>query len=78
MKPRLVFLLSTTVLALALGSLSAGCSWSVGGGKSTTSSKTPTHPPTRGQELIDLKKAHDAGALSDEEYASMKQRIMDQ
>ena len=30
-----------------------------------------------GQELIDLKKAKDAGAISEQEYLQLKQKIMD-
>jgi hypothetical protein len=29
-----------------------------------------------GQELIDLQKAHDKGAISDKEYVELKQKIM--
>ena len=33
-------------------------------------------PNTVGQELRDLKTAHDAGAVSEEEYRSAKQRLL--
>ena len=56
--------------------LSSGCSWSVGGSKGN-SSCVPAQP-TRGQELIDLKKAHDTGAISDAEYESTKKRMLQQ
>jgi hypothetical protein len=32
--------------------------------------------PSVGQELIDLKKARDEGAINDEEYVELKQKIM--
>ena len=32
--------------------------------------------PGVGQELIDLKKARDQGAINDEEYVELKQKIM--
>jgi len=32
----------------------------------------------RGQELIDLKKARDQGAISEEEYQAQKKRIIGQ
>ncbi len=32
--------------------------------------------PGVGQELIDLKKARDEGAINDEEYIELKQKIM--
>ena len=31
---------------------------------------------TIGQQLIDLKKAHDSGALSDKEYARLKEQLI--
>ncbi|MDM8541211.1 SHOCT domain-containing protein [Desulfococcaceae bacterium HSG9] len=33
--------------------------------------------PSVGQELIDLKKARDQGAINDEEYVELKQKIME-
>ena len=33
--------------------------------------------PSVGQELIDLKKARDEGAINDEEYVELKQKIME-
>ena len=32
-------------------------------------------PPTIGREFIDLKKAHDSGAISDKEYARHKAKL---
>lgn len=55
-------------LAVALGSL-AGCVL-VGG----TSHRAPS--PTAGQELIDLKKALDTGAISESEYDSMRKHVL--
>ena len=54
-----------------LGGLT-GCVFSVGGGKEVTS----THA-TRGQELIDLKKARDQGAITPEEYEAKRRQILD-
>jgi hypothetical protein len=34
-------------------------------------------PPTLGRQLIDLKAAHESGAISDAEYAAAKQRLLD-
>ena len=46
-----------------------------------SSSKTEVLPPTVnvsiGQQLIDLKKAKDAGALSDKEYQAQVKRVID-
>lgn len=58
---------------LALGGLtlvSAGC-W---GGGSTTYSETKT--VTTGQELMDLKKARDTGAISESEYLRVRENII--
>jgi hypothetical protein len=60
--------------------LLAGCAWSIGGHKNDCPPNCVHHcppPPTRGQELIDLKKARDAGAINDEEYGAGKRRILE-
>jgi Short C-terminal domain len=36
-----------------------------------------TNPPTRGQELIDLKSALDRGAITQTEYDAAKARILE-
>lgn len=58
-------------IAILLSVLS-GCGWSIG-----SSSQHQVLKSTIGQELIDLKKAHDQGALSDAEYATKKKEIID-
>jgi hypothetical protein len=62
-------------VALAAGAvvlLASGCAWSIGDSKDA---KTYVQP-TRGQELSDLKKAKDQGALTDQEYEAEKNRIL--
>ncbi len=59
--------------ALSLGILS-GCAWSIGGKKEGE----PSLRPTVGQELIELKKAKDQGAITEEEYEQQKTRILEQ
>jgi hypothetical protein len=54
-------------LALALG----GCG---GGGAEVKSEVTTT---TRGQQLLDLKKAYESGALSKDEYESERRKILE-
>ena len=49
----------------------AGCVFSLGGGKTET-----VVPRTTGEELSDLKAALDSGAITPEEYDSLKQQIM--
>jgi hypothetical protein len=51
--------------------LLAGCAWQVGGGP-----KTVTMEPTTGQQLIDLQKAKDAGAISDSDYQAQKAKLL--
>jgi len=66
------------VLALISGTvacLSSGCAWSIGDGKEHTVNTRTV--PTRGQELIDLKKARDQGAISEDEYQAQRKRIME-
>jgi hypothetical protein len=59
------------VLALA-ASMLCGCAWSIGGTKKGETSMRPT----RGQELIDLQRARDQGALTDTEYEDQRLRIL--
>ncbi len=55
------------------GVLLTGCAWSIGGTKEHTASAQAT----RGQELIDLKKARDQGAITPDEYEAQKKKIME-
>jgi Short C-terminal domain len=48
-----------------------GC-LSIGGGSDTTT----VNQPTIGEQLLDLKKAYDAGTLSKEEYETMREAIL--
>jgi uncharacterized membrane protein len=54
------------------GCLLSGCAWSIGGARDANAN----HIPTRGEELIDLKKARDQGAISEEEYRAQKNKLM--
>jgi hypothetical protein len=45
----------------------------IGGGE-----KRPVHRPTVGQELIDLKAARDAGAITEAEFQSQRTRLLAQ
>jgi hypothetical protein len=60
------------LVALVLASsVAAGC-LSFGGGSDTTT----VNQPTVGQQLLDLKKAYDAGTISQDEYERMRQAIL--
>jgi len=54
-----------------LAALVGGC---CGGGGSQVQNTTKT--TTLGQELTDLKRAYDAGAITEEQYNKMKQDII--
>jgi hypothetical protein len=57
-------------MLLVAGSLAlAGC----GGGDTTVKAETTT----TGQELMDLKKAYEAGAISKDEYEEQREKILD-
>ena len=53
------------VTTVVLGGLLSGCAWSIGSDKCAGK---VIASPTRGQELIDLKRAKDQGAITEEEY----------
>ena len=61
------------IVAAVLSGLGMGCAWSVGGGKAGTS----VTQPTKGQELVDLKKARDQHAITEEEYEQQRNRILE-
>ena len=63
-------ILSLTIAAAML--LTAGCAIELGGGTKTTSQK-----PTTGQQLVDLQKARDSGAITDAEYQAQKAKVLD-
>jgi hypothetical protein len=56
-----------------MGMLLSGCAWSIGSDKAHSSAVRPTH----GQELIDLKKAKDQGAITEEEFEAQKKKILE-
>ena len=74
MKQAITKWMALVVITGVLGGLLSGCAWSIGsdkgGGKVVAE-------PTRGQELIDLKKAKDQGAITEEEYQAQRKAIMD-
>jgi hypothetical protein len=64
------------VITLLLGALIAGC---CGGGGTTVKSSTPVNVSTIpvGQQLIELQKAYESGAISESEYKKLKQDAID-
>ena len=65
-------LFTPALIVLSAMTLLAGCSWSVGSG-----SKSVTMAPTVGQQMIDLQKAKNSGAITDAEYQAQKAKVMD-
>jgi outer membrane lipopolysaccharide assembly protein LptE/RlpB len=63
-------LISILMVSLATTFLT-GCAWQVGGDKKVT-----TMAPTTGQQLIDLQKAKDSGAITDSEYQAQKAKLL--
>ena len=72
MKSNLCKGIGALTACVVLATWLAGCSWSIGGGKERVSAA----PATRGQELIDLKKARDQGAITQEEYENQKRQVL--
>jgi len=68
---RLVPLVCVALLGLVL----AGCC----GGGTTVKSNTPVNVSTvpLGQQLMDLQKAYESGAITDSEYKKLKQDAID-
>jgi hypothetical protein len=63
--------LAAMVVAVGImAGVTGGCAWSIG------SDRKSDARPTKGQELVDLKKALDQGAISEEEYQAQKQRLL--
>ena len=57
-----------------VGAILSGCAWSIGSDKAHATAVRPTC----GQELIDLKKAKDQGAISEDEYEAQKKKLLAQ
>ena len=62
-----------TVACLIALCFSAGCMFAIGGTENANKQEN-----TKGQELIDLKRAHEQGAIDDEEYEEEKQEILNE
>ena len=67
------------ILKILIGSILlftfSSCSLPIGSHNEYNSRTTEIHT-TRGQELIDLQKALDSGAITQEEYEKLKMKIM--
>lgn len=56
------------LLLIGVGLLVVGCAIEIG--------NRPADKDTLGQQLVDLKKAKDSGALSDSEYEAQKSKLL--
>jgi hypothetical protein len=62
------------ILAMGLAGflmLASGCAFSIGGGNTEE-----VQPKTWGQQLLDLKKALDQGALTQKEFEDAKRKVI--
>ena len=71
MKRSFISLLAILSTSLFLIGCAVTPSFSLGGGTKTVEQK-----PTVGQQLVDLKKAKDCGAISDSEYQAQKTKLL--
>ena len=64
------------VVMVALAVSLTGC---CGGGTKEIKQTSPVNVETKttGEQLMDLQKAHESGAISDKEYNKMRQNIID-
>ena len=61
-----------------ISGLLSGCACSIGDGHKDRNHPVEHVQPTRGQELLDLKKARDQGAITEDEYQAQKQHLLGQ
>ena len=80
-----VTLLSGCVFAFSLGGGKKDSVWTTNSNNSNSASNTSnptvvqqTVAPTIGQQLLDLKKARDADAISEQEYETEKAKLLNQ
>lgn len=64
------------LVVMLAGAFLGGCCCP-GGGTTNTKTETTINTTTTGQQLIDLQKALDSGAITENEYNKQKQDILD-
>lgn len=74
MKKMKILILSLLIIS---GAGLAGCCGSPGEGGKGGTAEVHVKKHTTGQELIDLQKAHESGAITDKEYEKQKEAILD-
>ena len=66
-------LVALGLIFMLLSATACGC---LGGGNGKTKVETTTTTTTLGQELQDLQKAHDSGAIDDKQYEKAKKELL--
>ena len=66
--------MAAAIVMLALVASMAGC---CGGSKTVEPTPVNVQTQTTGDQLIDLQKAYQSGAINEEQYNKMKQDIID-
>ena len=74
MKRLKIFILSLLIIS---GAGLIGCCGTPGEGGKGGTAEVNVKKHTTGQELIDLQKAHESGAINDEEYEKKKEQILE-
>jgi hypothetical protein len=72
-------------IGLLAMSLLTGCVLNIGGGRKACAAGSDEHPvvgqplvaPTVGQQLIDLQKAKEVGAITDKEYQDQRAKLLE-
>jgi len=62
------------IVAVMLGAFLTGC---CGGGTTVQTVPATAAGPSVGQQLIELKKAYDSGAISEKEYNKLKEEAIE-
>ena len=66
-------LVALGLIFMLLSATACGC---LGGGNGKTKVETTTTTTTLGQELSDLQKAHESGAIDDKQYEKAKKELL--
>jgi hypothetical protein len=64
--------MTAVMIAMILATTVSGC----GGGGAKSQTQTDVRTTTTGQELLDLQKAYESGAMSKNEYEKQKKKIL--
>ncbi len=70
--------MKNTLFAVIFAALLSVSFTACSGGGAKSSNVQETRTTTTGQELMDLEKAHNAGIITDKEYAAQKKKILNQ